>query len=268
MNIIEAKNVNFRYIDSCFSLNNINLVIKKGEIVALTGPNGSGKTTLLKILAGILEKFFGEVLINGIDIKKISIKEKAKNFSYVPQMINNIFDFSVSEIIAMGRRPYTNIVGYLNLKNKSFINEVLNYFGLLDKKDKKFSTLSGGEKRLVLIAKAICQDSDIIFLDEPLAYLDLHHQVELIKILFEINKGGKTVFLILHDINIASEICDRLILMTKGSILKSGRPHEILSEDIIKNAYGVHDFVLVKNTITDKLNIQLIYNKKAQEVLK
>lgn len=260
MSLINVQNLCFKYASDGFCLDNINFEIDKGEIVALIGPNGAGKTTLSKILCGIIEDFTGEIFIDNINIKKLSSKERAKKISYIPQIFESFFDFEIEEIIYMGRRPFSNSMGIFNDNDRTIIENIMKKFNLFNKRKKKFFMLSGGEKRIVLIIRAICQNSDILILDEPLAYLDLHHQIELIRILHKLNREGKTIFLVLHDINIAAEICQKIILMNNGRIVKFGKPEFVLEKKLIKNIYKINNFDINKNPLTKKINIFVLYD--------
>lgn len=256
--LIEINNLNFKYFENGFNLENINLKFEKGKIISLIGPNGAGKTTIAKILSGIIDGYDGIVLIDGKDLKKLDFKERAKRIAYVPQIFNTIFDFEVREILLMGRRHNSNGFGLMKKIDFEIIDEVMQDFGLYEKKSKKFSTLSGGEKRMVLIARAICQGAEFIILDEPVAYLDLHHQVNLINILLKLNQNGKTIFLILHDINMASEISDEMILLYKGKIIKKDIPQNVINDETIKNYYGIKNFIIKSNPVTLKPNIIIV----------
>ncbi len=264
MNFIKVKNLNFTYKNNGFKLNNINFEIEKGEIAALIGPNGAGKTTVSKILCGIIENFSGVIWVNEKNIKELSAIEKAKKISYIPQIFEGLFDYTVEEIIFMGRRPFSNSIGFFSENDKKIVKDLLIKFNLLEKKDKKFFMLSGGEKRIVLIARAICQNSDFIILDEPLAYLDILHQIELVNILNELKGNGKTILLVLHDINLASEICDKIILLNNGNIIKSGKINEVLNKNLIKNIYKINNFKIGKNPVTNKTNIFIFYKNKTK----
>lgn len=262
MSFFIIKNLNFTYPGNGFSLKNINLEIKKGESIGFIGPNAAGKTTLLKILCGIIEDFSGEILIENQNIKKLSIKERARKISYVPQIFDGIFDFTVEEIIYMGRRPFSNSIGVFNENDKFVVDDILKKFNLIKKKNKKFFMLSGGEKKIALIIRAICQDTDILIFDEPLAYLDLHHQIEFVKIINELNNKQKTILLVSHDINFAAEICQKIILLNNGKIIKYGRPEEILNKKLIKSIYNIKDFDININPVSDKPNILIMYKNK------
>ena len=258
---IIINDLNFKYAENGFKLENINLELEKGKIISLIGPNGAGKTTIGKILSGIIDNYTGRIFIEGKDLKKLNFKEKARKIAYVPQVFNTIFDFEIKEILLMGRRNNSNGIGFMKKIDIDIVEETMRDFGLYEKKNKKFSTLSGGEKRMVLIARAICQGADFIILDEPVAYLDLHHYVDLINILLKLNKSGKTIFLILHDINMASEISDEIILLNRGKIIKKDIPENIINEDIIKNFYGIKNFIIKNNPVTFRPNVIIMPHK-------
>jgi len=186
MKILEAKNICYSYENGNFSLKNVSLLLQAGESVALIGPNGAGKTTLVKILAGLSNGYDGEVLIAGKQITEYSNIQRATMISYIPQVENMPFDFSVEDIVNMGRRPYIKETGIMKQKDRDKVTESLCYFGLENKRFYGYNSLSGGEKRMVLIARAFAQEAKLLIMDEPLTFLDVKNQSELMEHIFKL----------------------------------------------------------------------------------
>jgi iron complex transport system ATP-binding protein len=250
---------------SKFFLQDISFNIKHGEIVGIIGPNGSGKTTLLRSITGILKPGRGLVLIEEKNIARMELKEFAKKVAVVPQDFNVEF-MTVEEFVLLGRIPYFRRFQFLETKKDSEIAERCMILTDTHKlKDRVISETSGGEKQLVLIAKALAQEPKLLLLDEPTSHLDITHQVVILDLIKKLNRNfGLTVCMVLHDLNLASEYCDRLILLDNGKIRKIGMPHEVLNYQIIEEVYKT--VVIVKeNPISKKPYIILVSNTNRTE---
>ncbi len=265
MCIIKLENVSYKYAgssDNC--LDNVSFKICEGETTGLMGPNGSGKTTLLKIISGLLGGFSGNVEIYGKPIQKYSNIELAKIISYIPQADNYIFDFTVEEIIAMGRRPYLDTFGILEKKDREVIANVVNLLSLDKIIKRKYLSLSGGERRLVLIARALAQETSVLLMDEPTTYLDLNYKIIFMNKLRELNKMGKTIFLISHDINLVAEYLNRIILLKEGRVICDGLTKNVLNEKNLSEIFNIKDFMIDFNKITGNPNLFFVPSKKAE----
>ncbi len=217
---------------------NFSLKVNKGEFFGIIGPNGSGKSTLLKILLGIFRVKSGTVRINGRNIENITRTEAARQASAVMQEFSPAFDFTVKEIIQMGRTPHLKLFGELKSADHEIINCAVRDADLTGYENRNFKTLSGGEKQRVLIAKCFAQSTPLILLDEFVAHLDLGHVQSLMEQVYKKNrKDGTTVVGVFHDVNTASMYCDRIAILKKGSIYEMGEPKEIINESIIKSTY-------------------------------
>ncbi|MBI5573552.1 MAG: ABC transporter ATP-binding protein [Elusimicrobia bacterium] len=255
--MLEVRNLSCGY-DSKFFLQNINFNIQHGEIVGIIGPNGSGKTTLLRAITKILNPGQGLILIEGKNIAQMELKELAKKVAVVPQDFNIDF-MTVEEFVLLGRIPYFQRFQFLETKKDLEIAErclVLTDTHKL--KDRFLSETSGGEKQLVLIAKALAQEPKLLLLDEPTSHLDITHQVVILDLVKKLNRDfGLTVCMVLHDLNLASEYCNRLLLLNNGLIHKSGIPKEVLTYQTIEEVYRT--VVIVKeNPVTHKPYIFLV----------
>ncbi len=236
--MIRLDNISFSYGINGFYLDNISLKIKEGGFAAVIGPNGSGKTTLIKIAAGILAGYTGTVEVNGKNIRGLGDAARARLISYVPQSDSQVFDFTVEEIVMMARRPYMGPAGIPGKRDRDVVSAALERCGAASKRSRLYGSLSGGEKRMVLIARATAQETPVIFMDEPTSYLDIHHQAELMENSAVLAKDGKTVVMILHSVNLASEFCDRIIAVQNGRIEADGVPEEAFTQDNVMKIYG------------------------------
>jgi len=255
--MIEARDIRFRYRDD-WVIRDISISIDDGETVAVIGPNGSGKSTLLKILSGILVPQEGRVLLSGVDILDLSRRKISQKIALVSQDGGGNFPFSVRDVVLMGRAPY--LAGFALEKRGDFERaewamQVTDLGGL---SDRLMMELSGGERQRAFIARALAQDTDLLLLDEPTAYLDIGHQVAVSGLLRRLHREyHKTVVSVTHDINLASAFFDRVILMSEGAVSADGTPDEVIREENIRDVY--HTKVLVdKNPIYNRPRVTLL----------
>lgn len=259
---IVFKDVSFSYNNKEF-LKDINVSIKDGELVGLIGPNGAGKSTFLKTITNINPIKKGKIFINNKDNSKLKPKDRSKQIAVVPQSFELEYDFTVKDIVQMGRNPYLSFSGKESENDLKIVDEALKLTKTDKFKDRLFNTLSGGEKQLVLLARAIAQDTDIILLDEPTASLDIFHQLEVMNIVQELNKEGKTIVTILHDLNLAARFCDRLLLLENGQIKADGTPKEVITKENLENIYKVE--AIIDDSTFDKPQITPVSSIKKAE---
>ncbi len=220
-------------------LRDVNLAIDAGEFFVIIGPNGSGKTTLLKLIAGILTPAPGRVRIFGRDIRSYSHRALARTVAYVPQGLEVNFPFTVQEAVLLGRAPHQRLLGIPRAADLEAARRAMAFTGVDALADRTFDQLSGGEQQRVSIARALCQEPDIILLDEPTASLDLSHQLRLMDLMERFRKEkAVTVAMVSHDVNLAAMYADRLLLLTKGEIAHQGPPAEVLTGPHLEAAYG------------------------------
>jgi len=255
--MLEIKNLICGY-DSKFLLRNIIFKIEHRELVGIIGPNGSGKTTLLKAITRVLKPKSGEILFEGKNIWKMNFNELAKNIAVVSQSPETGF-MTVEEFVLLGRIPYYKKFQFLETKydleiaKKSMI--LTDTFRI---KNQMINQISEGEKQLAFIAQALTQEPKLLLLDEPTSHLDIMHQVAILDLVRKLNRElGIGVIMVVHDLNLASEYCDRLLLLNNGVIHKSGTPKEVLTYQTIEEVYRT--VVIVKeNPITHKPYIFLV----------
>ncbi|MCR1809030.1 iron ABC transporter ATP-binding protein [Haploplasma modicum] len=239
--MIEVKNINQFYGNKQI-LKDVNFKIKENEITALIGPNGAGKSTLLGVISRLLKQKSGEVLIDNVNIDKISSNDIAKKISVLRQSNNINIRITVEELVSFGRFPYSK--GRLNNIDKAKINEAIKYMKLDDLRDTYIDQMSGGQRQRAYIAMVLAQDTKYIFLDEPLNNLDMKHAVEMMTILENLVKDyKKTIVIVMHDINIASAFCSHIVAMKDGMIIAEGKTNDIINKDILDDVFD-HDFCI------------------------
>jgi len=230
----------------------VDLKFEAGEFCAILGPNGAGKSTLLKTIPGYLNRWSGEISIMHTTLDRWKHKELAKKISLIPQDFQLQFDFTVTDLVMMGRFPYTGSLQNYSQKDKFKVNEVLELLDLHKYANKMFSQLSGGEKQRVSIARALVQETDVILMDESFSHLDINHQIEIMNIITGINRRlGKLIILVSHNINLAAEYCDRIIFLKEGRIIKDGKPQEIINQANLQEIYGMK-LEIVMNPLSRK----------------
>ncbi|MDO9566134.1 MAG: heme ABC transporter ATP-binding protein [Candidatus Desulfaltia sp.] len=235
---IDIKNLSYSYGNGPV-LKDISFSIQKGDFFIIIGPNGSGKTTLLKTISGIIKPQRAQLEILGQSIRSYTRKVLAKTIAFVPQMVQVDFPFTVSELVLMGRSPYLGLLGLEREKDIKIAEHAMAFTGVEHLARRRLDQLSGGERQRVFIARAICQDSEIILLDEPTASLDLAHQVRVMDLMERLKKEKSvTVIMVSHDVNLAAMYGDRLLLINKGKIVSMGRPDEVLTFQALEEAYG------------------------------
>jgi len=244
MSGVKVKELTFGYGDKVV-LDHLSFEVSKGEILAILGPNGSGKTTLLKCL-NMLLKPQGSFFIESFDISKLNKKDIAKFVGYVPQMHSPVFPYKVIDVVVSGRTPH---LGFSTPTKQDYDNayNILNKLGLTHLADKPYTQLSGGQLRLVLIARALIQKPKVLLLDEPTSHLDLKNRVLVLKILKEITSEGITVIMSEHDPSLASIFSDKILLMCNGKIVSYGKAKDVLNRENIAKVYGVNVQIFEKN---------------------
>jgi iron complex transport system ATP-binding protein len=221
-------------------LDGLSFEVARGSIVGLLGPNGSGKTTLLRIVAGMLPPRTGTVTLDGKPVGRLTRRDLARRLAVVPQDTHPAFDFSVLDIVLMGRYPHLGAFELEGAADLEIARDALTATGTAGLESRPFSTLSGGEKQRVVIASALAQASDVLLLDEPTASLDLGYQFEIAALLRRLNhERGVTMVVSTHDLNLAAALCGRVVLLKQGRMLAQGTTNETLTAPNIRALYGV-----------------------------
>ncbi|MCD6489304.1 MAG: ABC transporter ATP-binding protein [Thermodesulfobacterium sp.] len=247
--MLEIKELYFRHKDlKEDTLRNIEFSAESGKVTVILGPNGSGKSTLFKCIMGIWEPYKGNIRANGKELNKLSYLERAKTFSVIPQEHEITFPYSVFDIVITGRAPYIGLFSSPSKKDYKKAEEALKVLGIYHLKDKPYNKISGGERQLVLIARALAQSAPFMLLDEPVSHLDFRNQIKvLLKIKELAYKNKITALVTLHDPNLASLFADKLVVIKNGKVVAQGKPHQILNEKLIQEVYGIKINIIQNN---------------------
>lgn len=230
-------------------LDSVDMDLNSGKFYGLLGPNGAGKTSLVRQLLKLQESTSGNIELDNVGISDIKRREMAKKMSFLPQNIHSNVEFTVEEIVAMGREPYRKAFTPLDESDKAIIDEAMELADCKSLRDKSIRLLSGGERQRVMIARTIAQDTPWIILDEPVSSLDITHQVRLMQLLDRLRvEKKKTIVAILHDINLAATFCTDLILMKDGQVVKQGTKEVVLTKESLGKLYDMEfEFVSMED---------------------
>lgn len=235
--MIKLKNVTAGY-DNVAIVKNINIEFEEGTITSIIGNNGCGKTTLLRTASNLLKPFCGEITIRGVDISDVPVRELAKKISFLPQ-VRTIPNITVYNLVMHGRYPYLGFSRTPRKSDKEKVQEALEVMGFCDIADKNVLELSGGQRQKVYLAMVLAQDTDIVFLDEPSTYLDINHQLEILEVIRNMRRLGKTVVMVLHDLNSALSYSDRICLIYKGEIVCQDTPQAVFESKEIDRVFDI-----------------------------
>jgi iron complex transport system ATP-binding protein len=235
---IEAGNISAGYGPKTV-IRDVSLSLDSAEVVGIIGPNGAGKSTLLRALSGVLVPTSGTVTVDGLPLEALSSRQRALHIAFVPQSEPAVFEFPVKEIVLMGRHAHVRGLGGESSADFEAAARAMAACDILSLADRPVTSLSGGEHRLVLIARGLAQQAPILLLDEPIAHLDINHQVQILSLARRMaDKESTAVLVALHELNLAAEYCDRLILMSDGKVTAEGAPNQVLTPELLERAYG------------------------------
>lgn len=232
-------------------LKGIDFNLHNKEFVGIIGPNGSGKSTFLKCVYRVLQPTSGKIYFNNRYLDELSYRESALQLAVVAQHNFYNFDFSVMDVVLMGRSPHKKVLERDNINDYQIARDALQKVGMELFEKRSFSSLSGGEQQRVILARALTQQTECMVLDEPTNHLDIKYQLEIMDIVKEL---GATVVAAIHDLNIASMYCDRLVAIKNGLVVGVGTPKELLTEEFIYDIYGVSSKVKI-DSISGRMNI-------------
>ena len=237
--LMRLEDISFAY-ETTPVLRDLSISIREQDFIGLIGPNGSGKSTLLKIMGAILKPDSGSIQFKESSLPKFNKKLFAQSVSWIPQDHPMVFPFKVSEIVLMGRHPYLSPLSFESEEDFEISRSVMEITMTSQFADRYFNEISGGEKQRVMIASALAQNPEMMLLDEPTAALDLKYQIQILSILKNLNAGNKmTLIMAMHDLNLASSFCNRLILLNEGKIVRDGTPEQVLEKNILEQVYGI-----------------------------
>ncbi len=240
------------------ALNNAQLTVRPGEVIGLVGPNGSGKTTLIKAISGVLRPQVGIITLDDADVYRIKPKRLAQQMAVVPQSTDTFFfDFTVEEVVLMGRSPHIKFLGTESTHDFDVVRKALKMTDVARFADRKINELSGGERQRVIIARALAQEPKILLLDEATSQLDIGIKIEIFDLVKRLAASGIAVIAAIHDLNLAAQYCDRLLLLKRGEIIADGTVEEVLTQEHITEAFDVSALVR-KHPITNAFSITLL----------
>lgn len=261
MTVLEANRIVYSYTRKPV-VNDVSLEVKKGEFMSILGPNGSGKSTLLKTLSHIYIPDSGEIVLMGKPLDTYKRKEIAQRIAMVPQDTSLDFEFTVEEVVLMGRHPFLGRFGKEDVLDMDLAYEAMERTNTLHIKDSLITEISGGERQRVFIAKALAQNTSIMLLDEPTSHLDINHQIEILELLKRLNSEKElAIVLVIHDINLAARYSDRILLMKDGEIVDQGSPETVITPESIENTYGMK-VVVETNRYTGHVTVTPIEVKR------
>jgi cobalamin transport system ATP-binding protein len=239
--LLSAADVSFAYSRPRRDvLQGVSLEVRRGEILGIIGPNGSGKTTLLKLLNRTLPPGSGQVTLDGTPLDSLSRREVARRIAVVPQTTQVVFEYTVQEIVLMGRHPHLRTFELEGPSDLAVAREALRATGALDLEHRPFTTLSGGERQRVIIAGALAQSTEMLLLDEPTAALDLGSQLEMVRLLATLNRDHRiTIVLSTHDLNFAASLCGELVMLREGRVIAAGATETVLTPEHVRALYDV-----------------------------
>ena len=217
----------------------VDLAVAAGEVVGVLGRNGAGKTTLLRVACGALAPDAGRVLLDGRPLASLERRERARSVALVPQDTQVPFPFSVAELVLMGRTPHLGWLGFEGAHDLDVARAALDRMGIGALADRSVLTLSGGERQLAMVARALAQQPRVLLLDEPTALPDLRHRLEVLTVVRELAAAGGSALVVSHDLGVAARFCDRLVLLGGGAILASGPPRDVLTPARLRAAFGI-----------------------------
>ncbi|MDO5843787.1 MAG: ABC transporter ATP-binding protein [Methanocorpusculum sp.] len=234
---LSAENLSVSYGDHLV-FENLSLAVEQGGFIGILGPNGCGKTTFLRTLSRVLTPDSGTVFIENVDIKEFNVKALARTIGCVSQETSVSFNFTVKDIVMMGRHPHIGRLSPLSEEDLKIVDEAMKTTNVSNLADRFITEISGGERQRVLIARSIAQQPKILLLDEPTSHLDINHQIDILSMIQALTPKI-TVIGVFHDLNLASHFCDKIVLMEKGKIIKVGTPSEVLTTELIKKSFSI-----------------------------
>lgn len=251
--VIEARQLRFRY-DADWTIDDFSLDIEAGEMLGIIGPNGAGKSTLLRLLSGALPPAVGEIRVRGRPLSAYSRRQIGQTIAVVPQETAIEFPFSVLEVVLMGRSPHLGGFAFEGDRDLEVARTALERSGVREFEHRSIHELSGGERQRVVLARALAQETGILLLDEPAAFLDIRHAVEIYDLLKDLAHEGRSIVTVLHDLNLAALYCDRVVLLKAGRLVQVGSPTAVITYATVTEVYGTEVYVDI-NDVTGAVNV-------------
>ena len=261
--VLQIQDLTIGYKDKVI-ISGINAEIGTGELIGIIGRNGAGKSTLLKTIRGLLPALKGQVLYFGRAMESYGEKALARNVAYLQQNVETGFGYTGMDIVLTGRYPYMKWWESENDGDKSLARDCMSYTGTLDLADRPVTEVSGGQKQRILLAKVLAQQTPVLFLDEPTTGLDMVYREEIFRFARELANMGKTILMVVHELDLAAAYCNRIFLLGEGKLLADGSPEQIFTEALLSRAYEA-DVAVEKNPKNGRLEITTRENPQAKE---
>ncbi|WP_424354827.1 ABC transporter ATP-binding protein [Methanobacterium sp. MBAC-LM] len=237
--ILEIKHAGFSYNQKDDIFNDVNLSLENGDVLCILGPNGTGKSTLIKCMNGLLKLNSGNILINNQSIHSLNKNDLAKIIGYIPQSHNSTFAFSVFDVVLMGRAPHLSLTSVPGEKDYKIAEEALKSLGISHLTDKTYTEISGGERQMVLIARVLAQQPQILLLDEPTSHLDFGNQIRTLDVINKLAENGLSVIMTSHFPDHAFLSSNKVAIMNGGTIMEIGTPESVITEENMRRAYNI-----------------------------
>lgn len=264
MEILKVGSLTCGY-DGKAIIKDVSFSVKEGDFLGIIGPNGAGKTTLFRAITGVLKPRQGDILYKDREVYKISARNFAREVAVIPQILEIPFGFTVEEFVLMGRFPHVDRFETLKERDYKILEKALTLTDMLSFRERKTFELSGGERQRAILAQGLAQEPHLLLLDEPTAHLDIAHQVQILDLVKRLNKQKNlTVIVILHDLNLASNYCGRLILLKEGKIFREGSPQDVLTYQNIEDVYKTV-VVVEKSPVSSKPYVLLVSEEERQK---
>lgn len=238
MKAIQVEGLSFSYSGADL-FREFDLEVEQGEFLGIIGPNGAGKSTLLRIVAGLLRPARGRVRLLEQDLARLSRHEVARLCALVPQESFFAFDYTVREVVMMGRNPFLGGFERPGPNDWDRVTSSLELAGVSGLAESGINSISAGEKQRAVLARALAQEPELLLLDEATSHLDISHQLQMARILVRLNRQGTTIVFLSHDLNLAALICSRILLLHQGRPLARGTPEQVITRDLVRSAYGI-----------------------------
>jgi iron complex transport system ATP-binding protein len=258
--VLEARHISVS-ADRQTILSDCSLEVGKGEFIGIIGPNGAGKSTFLKAMRGMAEQCSGDIFLFGKPLRRMAEKETARRLAFMQQDTHLGFGFTCREIVMSARYPYLSWWQREGEQDRAVAEKCMAFTGVLELAEKSVQDISGGERQRVLLAKILAQETPLIFLDEPTASLDLVYQEEIFRCCTLLARQGKTIVMVCHDLTMAARYCSRLVMIAGGRILADGRPAEVMTEEHLREGFGLHS-VVYRNRMSGDLDLYTYDGKK------
>ncbi|MEO0078521.1 MAG: ABC transporter ATP-binding protein [candidate division WOR-3 bacterium] len=255
MKAIQVQDLSFRY-SGAELFQDFNLDVEQGEFLGIIGPNGAGKSTLLRLMSGLLRPARGRICLLGQDLACLSRREIARLCALVPQESFFTYDYTVREIVMMGRNPFLNRFARPGPKDWNKVSQALELADASQLADASINAISAGEKQRAILARALAQEPELLLLDEATSHLDMSHQLQMARILARLNRQGKTIVFLSHDLNLAALVCSRVLLLHQGKMLACGTSDQVITRELIQLAYGVEP-LLARHPETGRPQVML-----------